>query len=129
MIANVVCELVENLEENKEEAQAGPSQGSEEVEEDVKERQEREEGFSRCEDRTEGTQLNYSWFSFLQCKCRSRIKYDRTCHLYLSTRRHEEGGQEEELPSEEEEQQSKLNFINVTFPIAWFELVLIGLIS
>ena len=53
----------------------------------------------------------------LQCKCESRIKYDATCHLYLSTVKHEEGGEEEELPIEEE-QQSKLYIINVTFPIA-----------
>ena len=64
----------------------------------------------------------------LQCKCESRIKYDGTCHLYFSTGKHEEGRQEEELLCEEEEQ-SKLNFINVTFPTAWFEFMLIGVIS
>ena len=53
----------------------------------------------------------------LQCKCESRIKYDGTCHLYLSIGKHEEGGQEEELPCKEQ-QQSKLNFINVIFPTA-----------
>ena len=104
----------------------------EEREEDVCMREEREgaaveEGFS------EGIKFLGYWFL---SSCRLKVVNlvtikdlsSYTFHLYLSTGKHEEGGQEEELPYEEE-QKSKLNFINVTFPTVWFEVVLIGLIS
>ena len=86
-----------------------------------------EEGFS------EGIKfLGYCFLSSCQLKFINLVTIKNlssyTFYLYLSTVKHEEGGEEEELPREEE-QQSKLNIINITFPTAWFELVLIGLIS